>query len=222
MSIFNLLHLEPMLHTLASVWTLAGELVTAGALLWCLNALARFIRLAYDAGRWTGMFWRFYVVPAVLFLADWISWGVAQVDWLEVRRVSKLCFVHSAAVTVLTVRTVVRIVRAVVQAVRFGVPAIYNWIEAHYIDIPQTDPHSVEDGLVLTDIPQTDCPVRTVDSRTEGESLDFPAVKRSFKNCYGYPDRWTERGRYIERSIDRNERPKSAVLRRRHGRLVAL
>ena len=77
MSIFNLLHLEPMLHTLASVWTLAGELVTAGALLWCLNALARFIRLVYDAGRWTGMFWRFYVVPAVLFLADWISWGVA-------------------------------------------------------------------------------------------------------------------------------------------------
>lgn len=197
MSIFNLLHLEPMLHTLASVWTLAGELVTAGALLWCLNALARFIRLVYDAGRWTGMFWRFYVVPAVLFLADWISWGVAQVDWVEVRRVSKLCFVHSAAVTVLTVRTVVRIVRAVVRTVRFGVPAIYNWIEAHCIDIPQADPHSVEDELGRTDIPQTDCPVRTVDSRTEGE-------------------------RGIERSIDRNERPKSAVLRRRHGRLMAV
>lgn len=193
MSIFNLLHLEPMLHTLASVWTLAGELVTAGALLWCLNALARFIRLVYDAGRWTGMLWRFYVVPAVLFLADWISWGVAQVDWVEVRRVLKLCFVHSAAVSVLVVRAVVR----TVQAVRFGVPAIYNWIEAHCIDIPQTNSHSVEDGLVLTDIPQTDCPVRTVDSRTEG-------------------------GRGIERSIDRNERPKSAVLRRRHGRLMAV
>lgn len=168
MSIFNLLHLEPMLHTLASVWTLAGELVTAGALLWCLNALARFIRLVYDAGRWTGWLWRFYVVPAVLFLADWISWGVAQVDWLEVRRVFKLSFVHcaavsvltvravrqfsihSAAVSVLTVRTVVRIVRAVVRTVRFGVPAIYNWIEAHLIDVPQTDSHSVEDGLVRT------------------------------------------------------------------------
>ena len=217
MSIFNLLHLEPMLHTLASVWTLAGELVTAGALLWCLNALARFIRLVYDAGRWTGWFWRTYVVPAVLVSADFISWCVAQVDWVEVRRVFKLCFVHLAAISVLTVRTVVRIVRAAVRTVRFGVPAIYNWVEAHLIDIPQTDSHSLEDGLGRTvrtvrvgvpttskkveadpvKTPQTDCPVRTVDSRTEG-------------------------GRYIERSIDRNEHPKSAVLRRRHGRLITV
>ena len=101
MSIFNLLHLEPVLHTLASVWTLAGELVTAGALLWCLNALARFIRLVYDAGRWTGMFWRQYFVPTVLFLADWISWGVAQVDWVEVRSAVKDCLVHMTVLTVL-------------------------------------------------------------------------------------------------------------------------
>ena len=101
MSIFNLLHLEPLLHTLASVWTLAGELVTAGALLWCLNALARFIRLVYDAGRWTGMFWRQYFVPTVLFLADWISWGVAQVDWVEVRSAVKDCLVHMTVLTVL-------------------------------------------------------------------------------------------------------------------------
>lgn len=99
MSIFNLLHLEPMLHTLASVWTLAGELVTAGALLWCLNALARFIRLVYDAGRWTGVFWRQYFVPTVLFLADWISWAVAQVDWVEVRSVVKDCLVHIVVMT---------------------------------------------------------------------------------------------------------------------------
>jgi hypothetical protein len=228
MSIFNLLHLEPMLHTLASVWTLAGELVTAGALLWCLNALARFIRLVYDAGRWTGWFWRTYVVPAVLVSAEFISWCVAQVDWVEVGRLSKLSFVHSAAVTVLTVRAVrqfsihsaavtVRTVVRIVRTVRFGVPAIYNWIEAHLIDITQTDSYSVEDGLVQTvrtvrvGVPttskkveadpvkttKTDCPVRTVDSRTEG-------------------------GRYIERSIDLNERPKSAVLRRRHGRLITV
>ena len=208
MSIFNLLHLEPMLHTLASVWTLAGELVTAGALLWCLNALARFIRLVYDAGRWTGVLWRFYVVPAVLFLADWISWGVAQVDWVEVCRVSKLSFVHSAAVTVIAVRAVrqfsnhaaavtVRTVVRTVQAVRFGVPAIYNWVEAHLIDIPQTD-----------------CPVRT--GRTDGYVPVDPS------RLLDYWKKGTEGGRYIERSIDRNEHPKSAVLRRRHGRLVAL
>lgn len=184
-----------MLHTLASVWTLAGELVTAGALLWCLNALARFIRLVYDAGRWTGLFWRFYVVPTVLFLADWISWGVAQVDWVEVRRVLKLCFVHSAAVTVLLVRAAVRIVRTV----RFGVPAIYNWIEAHLIDIPQTD-----------------CPVRT--GRTGG----YVPVHPYKSHLLYHWNKATEGGRGIERSIDRNERPKSAVLRRRHGRLMAV
>lgn len=201
-----------MLHTLASVWTLAGELVTAGALLWCLNALARFIRLVYDAGRWTGMLWRFYVVPAVLFLADWISWGVAQVDWVEVRRVSKLCFVHLAAVTVLLVRAAVR----TVQAVRFGVPAIYNWIEAHCIDIPQTDPHSVEDGLGLSELSKTDCPVRT--GRT---GVYVPVLPYKSHLLYHW-NKVTEGGRGIERSIDRNEHPKSAVLRRRHGRLMAI
>ena len=154
MSIFNLLHLEPVLHTLASVWTLAGELVTAGALLWCLNALARFIRLVYDAGRWTGMFWRNYFVPTVLFLADWISWAVAQVDWIEVRRVVKDCLVHMAvltyvlgqytrsafktAVSVATVAMVatVRTVRTVSFGVLTLVQRTYSWVERNWIDSP--------------------------------------------------------------------------------------
>ena len=206
MSIFNLLHLEPMLHTLASVWTLAGELLTAGALLWCLNALARFIRLVYEAGRWTGWLWRTYLVPALLYLADSISWGVAQVDWLEVRRSLKLFLVHGAAVTVMAVRsarkysvgTAVVVVltaqllwkyaiRSAVATVRtlltvsFGVlTKSYDWVERNWIDIPQTD-----------------SPVRTVIRRTEG-------------------------GRGIERSIDRNERLKRPVMRRRHGKLIAV
>ena len=209
MSIFNLLHLEPMLHTLASVWTLAGELLTAGALLWCLNALARFIRLVYEAGRWTGWLWRTYLVPAVLYLADSISWGVAQVDWLEVRRSLKLFLVHGAAVTVMAVRSArkhsvvtavvvvltaqllwkyairsaVVTVRAVrtLKTVSFGVlTKSYDWVERNWIDIPQTD-----------------SPVRTVIRRTEG-------------------------GRGIERSIDRNERLKRPVMRRRHGKLIAV
>ena len=166
MSIFNLLHLEPMLHTLASVWTLAGELVTAGALLWCLNALARFIRLVYDAGRWTGMFWRQYFVPTVLFVADWISWAVAQVDWVEVRSVVKDCLVHmtvmayvlgeysrtafKTAVTVLTAVTVQTVAKVAtvamvatvrtVRTVSFGVLTLvqrtYSWVERNWIDSP--------------------------------------------------------------------------------------
>ena len=254
MSIFNLLHLEPMLHTLASVWTLAGELVTAGALLWCLNALARFIRVTYEVLRWTYWFLRHCVGPAVLYLFEFIKWGVAQVNWVEVRRVFKLSFVHlaaisvltvravrqfsnhGAAVSVLTVRTVVRIVRAAVRTVRFGVPAIYNWVEAHLIDIPQTDSHSLEDGLVRTaptvrvgvpttsqkveadpiKPPQTDYPVRT--GRTGGY---VPVLPYKSHLLYHW-NKETEGGRYIERSIDRNEHPKSAVLRRRHGRLITV
>ena len=188
MSIFNLLHLEPMLHTLASVWTLAGELLTAGALLWCLNALARFIRLVYEAGRWTGWLWRTYLVPAVLYLADSISWGVAQVDWLEVRKALRDYSVGTAVVVVLTaqllwkyaIRSAVATVRTLLT-VSFGVlTKSYDWVERNWIDIPQTD-----------------SPVRTVIRRTEG-------------------------GRGIERSIDRNERPKRPVMRRRHGKLIAV
>tara|TARA_Y100000401_G_scaffold44191_1_gene33834 strand:- start:3126 stop:3716 length:591 start_codon:yes stop_codon:yes gene_type:complete len=189
MSIFNLLHLEPMLHTLTSVWTLAGELVTAGALLWCLNALARFIRLVYEAGRWTGWLWRTYLVPALLYLADSISWGVAQVDWLEVRKALRDYAVGTAVIVVLTaqllwkyaIRSAVLTVRAVrtVKTVSFGVlTKSYDWVERNWIDIPQTD-----------------LPVQTVIRRTEG-------------------------GRGIERSIARNEHPKSVVRRRRHGRLT--
>jgi len=199
MSIFNLLHLEPMLHTLASVWTLAGELLTAGALLWCLNALARFIRLVYEAGRWTGWLWRTYLVPAVLYLADSISWGVAQIDWLEVRKALRDYWVGTAVVVVLTaqllwkyaIRSAVVTVRAVrtLKTVSFGVlTKSYDWVERNWIDIPQTD-----------------LPVQTV---SYVPVLPWHKV--------------TEGGRGIERSIDRNERLKRPVMRRRHGKLIAV
>lgn len=199
MSIFNLLHLEPMLHTLASVWTLAGELLTAGALLWCLNALARFIRLVYEAGRWTGWLWRTYLVPALLYLADSISWGVAQIDWLEVRKALRDYWVGTAVVVVLTaqllwkyaIRSAVVTVRAVrtLKTVSFGVlTKSYDWVERNWIDIPQTD-----------------LPVQTV---SYVPVLPWHKV--------------TEGGRGIERSIDRNERLKRPVMRRRHGKLIAV
>ena len=177
MSIFNLLHLEPVLHTLASVWTLAGELVTAGALLWCLNALARFIRLVYDAGRWTGMFWRNYFVPTVLFLADWISWVVAQVDWVEVRSVTKDCLVHMAvltyvlghytrsafktAVSVATVAMVatVRTVRTVSFGVLTLVQRTYSWVERNWIDSPVQTVGFGERTYPVLHKSKRDCPI---------------------------------------------------------------
>jgi len=185
MSIFNLLHLEPLLHTLASVWTLAGELVTAGALLWCLNALARFIRLVYDAGRWTGMFWRNYFVPTVLFLADWISWVVAQVDWVEVRSVAKDCLVHMAVLTyvlgqytrtvatvltAVTVQTVVSVATVAmvatvrtVRTVSFGVLTLvqrtYSWVERNWIDSPVQTVGFGERTYPVLHKSRRDCPI---------------------------------------------------------------
>jgi hypothetical protein len=42
---------EHLLITAARLWAAAGELLTAGAILWALDAFARAIRGAYAAGR---------------------------------------------------------------------------------------------------------------------------------------------------------------------------
>ena len=113
MSITQLLHLEPLLRSLLTAWSLAGELITVGAILWCLNALARFVRFIAAAvvlfARCLKWGWHFYwqhVVPALLLLADWISWGVAQVDWAEVRSAVKDYSRGSIALAILIYQTV--------------------------------------------------------------------------------------------------------------------
>lgn len=45
---------EHLLITAARLWAAAGELITAGAILWSLDTLARAIRGAYAAGRFVG------------------------------------------------------------------------------------------------------------------------------------------------------------------------
>lgn len=71
---------ESLFITAARLWAAAGELITAGAILWALDALARAIRAAYGLGRATGrLLWP--VIHATIAAARWAH---AHIDWREV------------------------------------------------------------------------------------------------------------------------------------------
>ena len=61
----------------ARLWAAAGELITAGAILWALDTLARAIRGAHAMGRATGrILW-----PVIYATARAGRWFFANVDW---------------------------------------------------------------------------------------------------------------------------------------------
>ena len=64
---------EHSLLMAARLWAAAGELITAGAILWSLDTLARAIRGAYAAGRFCGrLLWPvIHFTVATLRLIDW-------------------------------------------------------------------------------------------------------------------------------------------------------
>lgn len=72
----NLFH---VIHLLSAAWAAAGELITAGALLWCLSTLANLIRWTYAAGAAVGAIWFVHVWP-------FLRWLYRQIDWVEVRQ----------------------------------------------------------------------------------------------------------------------------------------
>ena len=68
---------EHFLIAAARLWAAAGELLTAGAILWALDTLARAIRGAYAMGRATGrILW-----PVIHATARACRWFFANVDW---------------------------------------------------------------------------------------------------------------------------------------------
>ena len=81
---------EHLLITAARLWAAAGELITAGAILWSLDTLARAIRGAYAMGRATGrILWpviRFTI--ATLRLIDWRLVAAVVIDCLKVLAVA--------------------------------------------------------------------------------------------------------------------------------------
>jgi hypothetical protein len=86
-SLHALQGLEALALTAARVWAAAGELLTAGAILWALDALARSIRLTYSMGRATGrLLW-----PVLHGLARGGRWFFRTVDWPTVAAVVVDC-----------------------------------------------------------------------------------------------------------------------------------
>ena len=81
---------EHLLITAARLWAAAGELITAGAILWSLDTLARAIRGAYAAGRFFGRIaWPvIHWTIATLRLIDWQTVAAVVFDCLKVLAVA--------------------------------------------------------------------------------------------------------------------------------------
>ena len=81
---------EHFLLMAARLWAAAGELITAGAILWSLDTLARAIRGAYAAGRFCGrLLWpAIHFTAATLRLIDWRIVAAVVFDCLKVLAVA--------------------------------------------------------------------------------------------------------------------------------------
>jgi hypothetical protein len=81
---------EHFLLMAARLWAATGELLTAGAILWALDALARAIRGAYAAGRFVGRIaWPvIHWTIATLRLIDWHIVAAVVFDCLKVLAVA--------------------------------------------------------------------------------------------------------------------------------------
>lgn len=87
---------ESLFLAAARIWAVAGELITAGALLLALDRIAASIRAAYQLGRLVGSIaW-----PVLHALAAAGRWLWAHIDWAEVWAVLKA---SSAALVALTI-----------------------------------------------------------------------------------------------------------------------
>jgi len=60
---------------------LVAELLSITALFTALNFLSNLIRFTYKAGKFTGYIWFTFVVPAILWIADGISYINSFIDW---------------------------------------------------------------------------------------------------------------------------------------------
>ena len=81
---------EHFLLMAARLWAAAGELITAGAILWSLDTLARAIRGTYAAGRFVGrILWPvIHWTIATLRLIDWRIVAAVVIDCLKVLAVA--------------------------------------------------------------------------------------------------------------------------------------
>jgi hypothetical protein len=88
---------ESLLLAAARLWAVAGEVITAGALLLALDRLAAAIRFTYQAGAFTGrLLW-----PVLHALAAAARWAWAHIDWREVAAVFRAASVALVALLVI-------------------------------------------------------------------------------------------------------------------------
>lgn len=84
-----------LLAAIARLWAVAGDLFTAGAILWALDTLARVVRATYaaavatyQAGRLCGQIWRRDLLPLLLLTLKACRAVWRRIHWPTVARVA--------------------------------------------------------------------------------------------------------------------------------------
>ena len=95
---------------------LVAELLSITALFTALNFLSNLIRLTYKAGKFTGYIWFTFIVPAILWLADGISYVNSLIDW----QFAIDTFIDSLKV----------VVSATIAAYLVAKPVVTRWLSA--------------------------------------------------------------------------------------------
>lgn len=111
---------------------LVAELLSITALFTALNFLSNLIRFTYKAGKFTGYIWFTFIVPAILWLADGISYINSLIDWRFVADTVVDCLkviVTVLATTYLTLKPhVINLFRASQKEILAAVFAIVYWV----------------------------------------------------------------------------------------------
>lgn len=115
-------HIHQLQSLITTVTMGLSELISAAALLWCLNQLARLIEFTYNAGKAVGSVYFRFIKPVI-----------DQIDWLEVARTVTACFK-------VIVVTVITTLIYVVDHLRRDIPTAYYWFERNFIDVPAPAP----------------------------------------------------------------------------------
>ena len=111
---------------------LIAELLSITALFTALNFLSNLIRFTYKAGRTTGYIWFTFVVPAILWLADGISYINSLIDWRFVADTVVDCLkviVSALAAAYLTLKPhAINLLRASRKEIVVAVFALVYWV----------------------------------------------------------------------------------------------
>ena len=111
---------------------LVAELLSITALFTALNFLSNLIRFTYKAGKFTGYIWFTFIVPAILWLADGISYINSLIDWQFVAATFVDCLkviVSVLAAAYLTLKPhTINLLRASQKEISACVFALVYWV----------------------------------------------------------------------------------------------